>query len=40
MSADITPIPRIGADAPDFTAITTHGEITFSSLLIGTLVRR
>ena len=30
MSADITPIPRIGDDAPDFTAITTHGEITFS----------
>ena len=30
MSAEITPIPRIGDDAPDFTAITTHGEITFS----------
>jgi len=27
MSAEITPIPRIGDDAPDFTAITTHGEI-------------
>ncbi|MEC7866937.1 MAG: peroxiredoxin, partial [Candidatus Poribacteria bacterium] len=31
MSAEITPIPRIGDDAPDFTAITTHGEITFSN---------
>ena len=30
MSAEITPIPRIGDDAPDFTAITTHGEITLS----------
>ena len=30
MSAEITPTPRIGDDAPDFTAITTHGEITFS----------
>ena len=30
MSAEITPIPSIGDDAPDFTAITTHGEITFS----------
>ena len=26
MSAEITPIPRIGDDAPDFTAITTHEE--------------
>ena len=25
-----TPIPRIGDDAPDFKAVTTHGEITFS----------
>lgn len=25
-----TPIPRIGDVAPDFTATTTHGEITFS----------
>jgi len=24
------PIPRIGDDAPDFGAVTTHGEITFS----------
>ena len=25
-----TPMPRIGDVAPDFTATTTHGEITFS----------
>lgn len=25
-----TAMPRIGDDAPDFTAITTHGELTFS----------
>jgi len=28
---DIGTIPKIGDVAPDFTAITTHGEITFSS---------
>src|SRR5580658_6811816 len=25
-----TPIPRIGHPAPDFTAVTTQGELTFS----------
>lgn len=29
-AAQPTGIPRIGDKAPDFTAVTTHGEITFS----------
>ncbi len=29
-TTNIRPMPRIGDIAPDFTAITTHGEITFS----------
>lgn len=30
MSETLTGIPRIGDAAPDFTATTTHGELTFS----------